>query len=80
MFPAYFDLGLTSVDPPTCRVVAKSGQTVIKFGLPPANGKKLKFSFALYRSKYNEDRNVAGGVDLKNYSMLERTKVLLILI
>lgn len=72
---AYFDLGLTSVDPPTCRIVAKTGQTVIKFGLPPASEKKLNFSFSLYRSKYSPERNAFSGVPLGKFSKLILEKV-----
>lgn len=68
--PRYNDLGFTSVDPPRCRIVAETGQVVIKVGLAP--GKKYKFDYTLYKSKYLSDYNEVDGISLDRYVFLER--------
>lgn len=66
----YHDLGFTSIDPPRCRVVAETGQVVIKLGL--ASGKKYKFDYTLYKSKYLPDYNEVDGISLDRYVFVER--------
>lgn len=66
----FHDLGLTSIDPPRCRIIAESGQAVIKIGL--TQGKKYAFDYTLYKSKYVTDCNEVDGVPLDRYVLLER--------